>query len=106
MDSEAFDFLAELERDEVNSQSNDSLVPPGQRECPICKRPMLVEVESGVHVDVCNDHGVWLDRGELPAIISRIRSGARISRTAAIRRAKREGKLSGAMFGIWALLFD
>jgi len=40
-------------------------VPEGQRPCPICRRPMAVETQHGVKVDLCPDHGVWLDRDEL-----------------------------------------
>lgn len=106
MDQEAFDFLADLEGRHENVQSNDAAVPPGERECPICKQPMQVEEQYGISIDVCPAHGMWLDRGELPAIVGRIRSGERINRRAAIRRAKRDGKFSGAFFGIWSLLLD
>jgi Zn-finger nucleic acid-binding protein len=106
MDQETLDFLAELERSDQNRQPNEDVVPTGQRECPICKKKVLVEVESGISIDICQEHGVWLDRGELPGIISRIRSGERVDRIQAIRRAKREGKMSGTIFGVWSLLFD
>ena len=106
MDRDTLDFLSDLEREQEKLSSNDAIVPSGERECPICKRVMRVEMESGIHVDVCNDHGIWLDRGELPSILSSIRSGQRINRAQAIRKAKRDGKLSGAMFGVWSLMFD
>ena len=106
MDHETLDFLAELEREVEKLPSNDSIVASGERECPICKKKMRVELECGVRVDVCDDHGLWLDRGELPSIVSRIRSGERVNRYAAIRKAKRDGKISGTLFGVWSLLFD
>lgn len=106
MDRETLDFLGELEREQQKLPSNDSIVAGGDRQCPICKKEMRVEVECGVHVDVCDDHGLWLDRGELPAIVSRIRSGERVNRVQALRRARRDGKMSGTIFGVWSLLFD
>ena len=46
--------------------------------CPVCPRLMnrtnFAHV-SGVIVDVCRDHGVWLDRGELERIIQFVEAG-------------------------------
>ena len=41
------------------------------RTCPTCGVPMSKQVfayESGVTTDVCDEHGVWLDEGELHRI--------------------------------------
>lgn len=101
-------FLAELERSEEGrtSKKNESLVPAGERPCPICGNKMDVEMMSGAEIDVCPDHGVWLDRGELPKILRRSSSIARPSQVEAIRKARRDGKTSGIIFGVWSLLFD
>jgi Zn-finger nucleic acid-binding protein len=43
----------------------------GVRTCPSCGAPMAKRVyayESGVATDVCAEHGVWLDQGELERI--------------------------------------
>lgn len=32
-------------------------------ECPFCRRRAQKQIE-GVKVDVCEDHGIWLDKGE------------------------------------------
>jgi Zn-finger nucleic acid-binding protein len=32
--------------------------------CPICECEMRVSIQSAVVFDHCDDHGVWLDRGE------------------------------------------
>ena len=107
MDNETLEFLADLEREETQPPaSNENLVPQGERLCPICSEKMVVEFEYGVHVDVCPSHGVWLDRGELRAMASLIRSGERINRRKAIKDAKRDGKISGTVFGAWSLLFE
>jgi len=41
------------------------------RTCPTCGTPMAKRVyayESGVTTDVCDEHGIWLDEGELERI--------------------------------------
>ncbi|MCX5743236.1 MAG: zf-TFIIB domain-containing protein [Proteobacteria bacterium] len=37
----------------------------GERACPVCTRPMMVEVLEAVTIDRCGDHGVWFDEHEL-----------------------------------------
>ena len=105
MDAETLAFLAELEED-IKRIPNEELVPHCQRDCPICKRAMVVEADHGISYDVCPDHGIWLDYGELAAVISSIRSGERISRSLAIKKAKSDGQWAGAARGIWSLMFD
>lgn len=46
--------------------------------CPACGKMMNrsnFAKSSGVVLDVCRDHGVWLDRGELPALLDFIGTG-------------------------------
>lgn len=38
-------------------------------ECPVCRHHMMVREIQGVHVDICDTHGVWLDRGELEKLL-------------------------------------
>jgi Zn-finger nucleic acid-binding protein len=38
---------------------------PGERACPICKTPLVVERLEGVAIDRCDVHGVWFDEHEL-----------------------------------------
>jgi len=103
MDDDAIEFLNELEQGGPRPAAS---APQGQRPCPVCSEKMLLEDQYGVQIDVCPAHGIWLDRGELSAIAGRIRSGEKISRSRAIRQAKKDGKMSGAMFGVWSLFFD
>ena len=88
------------------AQPDAELVPDGERPCPVCGEKMVVEKERGVRIDVCEAHGVWLDKGEL----RRIQQGVgRRSRNAARRRLKREksqAKLKGILFGWFSLLMD
>lgn len=104
MDEDTLAFLAELER-EAAAGPTASPVPPGERECPICKQKMVPDLDYGVSIDVCAEHGIWLDRHELPAIMAFVRSGERLVRKHAILKAKSEGRWSGAALGIWSLLF-
>jgi Zn-finger nucleic acid-binding protein len=42
---------------------------PGDRACPICATPMIVELLEGVTIDRCATHGVWFDDTELQAAL-------------------------------------
>ncbi len=55
---------------------NRKLVPEGQRPCPICGTKMQTQLEFGVTVDICREHGLWLDRKELGAILENYKSSA------------------------------
>ena len=53
-------------------------IPTNYVPCPQCKQLMNrsnFARSSGVIVDLCKDHGVWFDVGELPKIIEFIKSG-------------------------------
>lgn len=53
--------------------------PVRYRHCPVCGETMTrqnFKDRSGVIVDVCAAHGVWLDRGELEALLRFASSGA------------------------------
>jgi Zn-finger nucleic acid-binding protein len=53
--------------------------PVRYRKCPVCGEMMLrrnFRESSGVVVDECAAHGVWLDRGELKALMAFAASGA------------------------------
>lgn len=51
--------------------------PPVDRDrtliCPHCGKEMKIEVYEQVHIDWCTEHGVWLDNGELEAILNNLR---------------------------------
>ncbi len=72
--SDATDDLAHALREmaaDAGEGINDDLVPPGQRPCPICRRLMETVDQQGVTMDLCPDHGVWLDQGELALLLER-----------------------------------
>jgi Zn-finger nucleic acid-binding protein len=90
-DNETRSFLEKLEREERAAlQANARITPRGERKCPICGGQMRYEVQGGVEVDVCDEHGIWLDRGELAAIIRRHVTQERSSYEKAIERLKRQ----------------
>ncbi len=42
----------------------------GPRDCPRCARAMLVElVDERIRIDICHEHGVWLDQSEVEAAL-------------------------------------
>jgi Zn-finger nucleic acid-binding protein len=56
-------------------------------------------------VDICEAHGIWLDRGELHSIIARVRAPHVSSREKLVAKARNDGKLSGWLFGPLSFLF-
>lgn len=68
------------------------------RKCPRCKK-MMNRVNygqsSGVVIDQCRDHGIFLDAGELRRIVTWIKSGGRLA--AATRVVTEEARTSDAL---------
>jgi len=59
-------------------QAGSKPVPINYVPCPQCKQLMNrsnFARSSGVIVDICKEHGVWFDVGQLPKIIEFIKSG-------------------------------
>ena len=56
-------------------------------ECPVCKDRMEHKKIEEAWVDVCENHGVWLDKGEIEAIMD---------------SAKHKGKSEGLVSGMWS----
>lgn len=106
MDTETLAFLAQLENENRMASNNAELVPSGERLCPICQTAMAVEVTQGVNIDVCAQHGIWLDSGELPAMLSAARSSERVGVSQRVRQARQDGKVSGTLLGAWSFLLD
>ena len=62
--------------------------PVRYRKCPSCGEPMLrrnFRESSGIVVDVCAAHGVWLDQGELASLTEFAATGAEAERRSAER---------------------
>jgi Zn-finger nucleic acid-binding protein len=56
----------------MEKQSNAAIIPEGQRRCPICHGIMKTDRKEGIIIDVCGQHGIWLDKGELSKIVNHI----------------------------------
>ena len=69
--------------------------------CPCCGQRMKRKIMKGVAIDLCVEHGIWLDKGELTAIMARTRGAAR---KAATEQSLRKGRWEGIMYGWWSLL--
>jgi Zn-finger nucleic acid-binding protein len=65
--------------------------------CPVCRKMMNRKnfaVISGVIVDLCKDHGIWFDFGELETIMNFIaRGGLQTAKAKEIERLKAEDQL-------------
>lgn len=68
------DDVAPIAEDAAWSTSNDA--PAGMVEerfhtCPVCEHTLRKDnwrYGSGIVVDVCDEHGIWVDRGEIAQI--------------------------------------
>jgi Zn-finger nucleic acid-binding protein len=66
---------------ELQNVKRSSEYPLGYIDCPVCKKLMNrinFGSRSGVVVDKCRDHGVWLDGGELRQILEWVKAGGEI----------------------------
>ena len=83
-----FASLREEFAEEGTDLSNRCVVPEGQRRCPICEYRMTSAHEKGVRIDICDDHGMWLDKGELRAIVRRSQQSDLVSKLKAREEAE------------------
>jgi Zn-finger nucleic acid-binding protein len=85
-------------------------IAEGQRPCPVCGSTMQVQRKQGISIDVCPEHGIWLDDGELEKIVKSIRTQMGSRHRRSLQRARRgsrsDGVVAGSIFGFWALLWD
>ena len=75
---------------------NAELVPEGARPCPICGTAMQTSQRGDDAIDLCEAHGVWLDRFELERMAQR-RAKAAGRR---LQRARQEARLAGFWWGL------
>jgi Zn-finger nucleic acid-binding protein len=59
--------------------------PARQLACPRCDKPMEIDVYHQVSLDWCREHGVFLDRGELEALLNNLRLDPTYVRRMALR---------------------
>lgn len=79
-----FELLEQRARTEASSLTQPTKPEPRSQEgrfyrrCVVCDRLMHRENyrrRSGIVVDVCREHGIWFDRGELEQILDWVRTG-------------------------------
>ena len=94
--------------EEVNSEVDDFEIEicDGNVACPVCQEPMKVQKMYRVAVDVCDEHGVWLDKGELKEIKKSIKRSHRKSMKLTRDIAKKQGRREGVQWGWWSLFWD
>ncbi len=59
--------------DLFRSESVPGVDPSRVLNCPHCSEAMEIEKYKGVHLDWCRQHGIFLDSGELEAILNNLR---------------------------------
>jgi Zn-finger nucleic acid-binding protein len=65
----------------IEEEGAENPRPVSYIKCPVCRRLMnrrVFGVRSGVAVDVCREHGIWLDAGELGRILKWAKAGGLI----------------------------
>jgi Zn-finger nucleic acid-binding protein len=85
---------------------NAEIIPEGERRCPICEKTMTAEMEYGIQIDVCEEHGFWLDKGELGKLKGELLSHTSSSMDYLADEAKREERKKGIIFGWLSLSMD
>ena len=77
--------------------------------CPSCSRPMEMQTQEGVSIEVCLVHGIWLDAGELEEIIGKITARHALHADRLVEKAKRRTRaqamrsVSDMMSAWWAM---
>jgi Zn-finger nucleic acid-binding protein len=67
--------------DDINNHMAPSAVSAAYIKCPVCSKLMNrinFGTKSGVIVDRCRDHGVWLDGGELRHLFEWMKAGGKL----------------------------
>lgn len=88
--AEFFASLREEFEEADPDRTNRAAVPEGQRSCPICDALMTSAHEKGVLIDICQEHGMWLDKDELRAIVKRCQESELVSELKAREAAEKE----------------
>ena len=72
--------------------------------CPVCSKEMTKRSSYGaVEFDICGDHGIWLDKGELRRLVDAAAEDGREGQ-AIVADERRSGRIQGSILGLWSLL--
>lgn len=75
-------------------------MPTGVVDCPVCGTTMQKRVvNSGIELDFCDWHGVWLDAGELERLLA-ARGGGPAARQPGLGPAVAKGLAGAAVMGV------
>ena len=67
---------------------------------------METKAKNKIYIDICPEHGSWFDKGELLALIKLFQLRLEHIQKTALRKARKDGRMAGAVIGFWALLFQ
>ena len=74
-------------------------MPARQIHCPVCNAPLEKRViGSGLEVDYCDWHGVWLDAGELERLVAS-QAGNQMNSQPGVGKAVVQGLAGAAVMG-------
>ncbi len=94
-----------LENIKANRYQKDQ--PVRYRKCPVCLTLMnrlVFAHQSGVVIDRCNSHGVWLDGGEISHLLEWKQAGGQLlhqKKQTALQAKKRQSRQSDPVIGAW-----
>ena len=88
------------------NRSNGVSVPKGQRSRPICAELMISAHEKAVLIDVCQTHGIWLDKDELRGIIKHSQDSDLLTKLKARVAEEEEAARALARSGSFSLGFS
>jgi Zn-finger nucleic acid-binding protein len=102
--------IASEEHQMTNSNAEDGITEveayDGSRLCPVCGRRMEQQVYRKAQIEVCEQHGVWLDKGELESILEaqakRAASRLRLHKQLEYDRGRRDPDALASLF--WSLI--
>ena len=74
-------------------------MPAQTIDCPVCGTPMRKHVVGeGVEIDYCDQHGVWLDVGEMERLLA-ASGGGLVSRQPGVGKSIAQGLAGAAVMG-------
>lgn len=84
---------------------NTELIEEGERPCPICGKTMHMAAKNDLIIDLCTEHGIWFDSGELEKILKRAQARSNTKQRLAVSRAIKSIKRESLYSGVFSLLW-
>ena len=70
--------------------------------CPVCSSEMSRRSSYDVEIDMCAQHGIWLEKGELARILDSFAEQA-LPVSGSVEDARHRGRLEGVFGGFLSL---